>query len=1182
MAPPTTRSKCSACHQPYNATNMVQCDACKKYLHFECVGVDESIRNRPWTCFPCGGDAYPPKKPTVEPISGEPTVDQLMSDMEEQQNLAKELERKLRVELEEERQRREKLSNEYEAMKRFLNQNTENVQEREEQQEDDHCSERSQRYSRIQREKEEWRNKVRDFRDGGAFNVAFGPNSQSTPRSVSSHYTPSPLGTTPNLSESNGNALNELATLMKRSHVEDLPKFSGTIKDWPLFLAVFKRTTQLASIDDVTNVGRLTKALEGEARSLVMDQLTYGLSPAEIIETLKRRYGREDEVLTTLTSDLLAFPVLSGLKDSRLQSFAIALKTYVAQLKSLGMERELKSNFVESMLLKKISNIQSWYARWTRLKRDEIDKDIEGLATFVMEQYEALPPIPASDTKIESGSGLKPRARAINLHSLVSEKDVKVCSACEGDHELPDCNDFLEANVNDRWEFVKAEKICFACLASKEHRANECPLQRNCTEPGCDRPHHLLLHKNQKLRRHNQQTLTKRDRSNRPAGDLVKPLNANALQFTPVATVAEASLGKTMGHHTIAVGHQMHEASEHKVTAKVVAVRVYGVDGKWLEEYAYLDDGSMLSLIDRSLAEQLGYDGTPETLHLRWTKGITRVEEAMKCDVTLSGLKASNKFTLCDVFCVADLDMSLVSQNGKEVSELYTHLRGLPLPSFEQVKPRILIGLEHASFLNGKQIISGGEDEPIAVKTKLGWVVYGKQVKSCAKSFANHRQHVQNTHTRLSESKNLDEQKLHDCAKSLFVTECIDVFKQQPRSRDDVRDDNRDKVPPKRRCVTDVAAEEDKMFHQIRIITKVQQCRRFLWRDGDEKRDPTVYVMQAMMFGPTCSPSQAQMVKNLRAMNYLESHSMAVNALLQNTVKVTSDSTQTCADMRRDLAQVQSNYDEFLKRMPAHNVKQEFVNLNVEKSPTLTTNLLGMYWKPGDDCCIFKRSFDDPPDSSLDRDQRLTKRKVLSILMKLFDLLGLFVKYIIRGKWILLEIWRERKDWDEEITEELAKQWTSFLGAFDEVERISILRWDGAIDSDQLKMELVILVDASVKPYAAVEDFYFAEGVEDVNVTVVMVKTKVAPVKHMSIPRLELEAAKIAKREQSSTKQRIVRSGDDVLKAEGGSDRNNWKLVHVIESIRAVTEYRELEMSVGTGETKYNRSVGKLAVLDVK
>jgi hypothetical protein len=77
----------------------------------------------------------------------------------------------------------------------------------------------------------------------------------------------------------------DVAVLMKQAHVEDLPEFAGDFREWSRFVTVFHRTTRAASFDDVANVGRLDKALKGEARELVLDQLTFGFSPRMILKT---------------------------------------------------------------------------------------------------------------------------------------------------------------------------------------------------------------------------------------------------------------------------------------------------------------------------------------------------------------------------------------------------------------------------------------------------------------------------------------------------------------------------------------------------------------------------------------------------------------------------------------------------------------------------------------------------------------------------------------------------------------------------------------------------------------------------------------------------------------------------------------------------------------------------------
>lgn len=740
---------------------MVQCDACQKWLHYECVGVDDSIRDKPWKCVPCGGSPYPAlsgmssqttENPTkAKKNSNQPTVDELLALLEQQQ------EREARLQ-----EDYEQMTNEYSAVKRMLESGrVSNVAVRKQETAEE-------RFQRVL--ENESRLSMSSVGRVHANLVAMGPHSQDTPESLSSHYTPDanvrresrfievPTQVTPPRSE-----LSQLAVLMKQALIEDLPKFNGNARDWPLFLAVFRRTTTLASIDDVTNVGRLTKALEGEARELVLDQLTYGLSPKGIIETLEKRYGRRDVVLRTIASELMNFPVLSGMKDSRLQNFAVALKTYVAQLKSMGFLSDLSNNLLESLLLEKLVNTPSLYRKWMTKKMANESVNIESFANFVMHEWECLPPCFSSTESRESPSRTKPRS--VNVHMATGNKKRAYCLNCGGAHALVECFKFKHLSVSDRWNVVKKARVCFSCLSSQEHRIIDCPGKKECSEPGCEKPHHRLLHNS----RNESSSVTEHQ-----GAQTRLSIHAGTFEPSQQSTSPPASI----------TSHQTHAGISASVTAKVVAVRIYGADGIYVDDYAFLDDGSTVTMMEKSIADRLGLKGAKENLHLRWTKGITRVEECIRCDITVSGVNESSKFILNDVFCVSNLDLAPVSQSGTEMSSRYRHLRRLPLPNFQNVKPGILIGLDHATLLSGKHIVEGKLNEPLASRTKLGWIVYGRHdnFSAGASSTNVRKQGFQLCHTRLAKQQDDADRQLHEAVKGFFAVENVGVAAKQLKS----------------------------------------------------------------------------------------------------------------------------------------------------------------------------------------------------------------------------------------------------------------------------------------------------------------------------------------------------------------------------------------------------------------
>jgi hypothetical protein len=239
-----------------------------------------------------------------------------------------------------------------------------------------------------------------------------------------------------------------------------------------------------------------------------------------------------------------------------------------------------------------------------------------------MNEWECLPPCFQSGEKSEISSDPEPNSKqaSVNVYAKSGRARAKLCFDCGGAHAMIECFKFKHRSVGDRWKIIKKARVCFACLSSREHRINDCPDKRKCSEPGCERFHHRLLHK--------ELTEKQPSRSKNVGVNEMSDLNVNAETFnlTPQAAKQRSSV----------TSHQTHAGDAVTVTAKVIAVRIFGANGVFVDDYAFLDDGSSLTMMDQRIAERLGLTGTRENLHLRWTRGITRVEEARKCNVIVS------------------------------------------------------------------------------------------------------------------------------------------------------------------------------------------------------------------------------------------------------------------------------------------------------------------------------------------------------------------------------------------------------------------------------------------------------------------------------------------------------------------------------------------------------------------
>lgn len=124
----------------------------------------------------------------------------------------------------------------------------------------------------------------------------------------------------------------------------------------------------------------------------------------------------------------------------------------------------------------------------------------------------------------------------------------------------------------------------------------------------------------------------------------------------------------------------------------------------------------------------------------------------------------------------------------------------------------------------------------------------------------------------------------------------------------------------------------------------------------------------------------------------------------------------------------------------------------------------------------------------------------------MFDLLGWLAPILIVAKMFVQDLWAIRLDWDEELPSNLNSRWSTFLQQFEDVKTISIPRWFGT-NKSVLAVELHAFSDASQHALAAVIFIRILYEFDDIRVTLVSAKTKVAPLKRMTVPRLELSAA---------------------------------------------------------------------------
>ncbi|XP_014665125.1 PREDICTED: uncharacterized protein LOC106807328 [Priapulus caudatus] len=164
---------------------------------------------------------------------------------------------------------------------------------------------------------------------------------------------------------------------------------------------------------------------------------------------------------------------------------------------------------------------------------------------------------------------------------------------------------------------------------------------------------------------------------------------------------------------------------------------------------------------------------------------------------------------------------------------------------------------------------------------------------------------------------------------------------------------------------------------------------------------------------------------------------------------------------------------------------------------------LGVVWRVETDQYGYDVSAKDVPS---------TKRGMLSFTSTVYDPLGFVGPFIMRAKVLFQELCRQKLDWDEAIPKYVADQWIRWLQDLPKIADFKVPRC--LKPSDRLEAPVAFQLhhfsDASEKGFGAVTYLRMVDASDRIHCCLVMAKSRLAPIKPTTIPRLELSAAVVA------------------------------------------------------------------------
>ena len=309
-----------------------------------------------------------------------------------------------------------------------------------------------------------------------------------------------------------------------------------------------------------------------------------------------------------------------------------------------------------------------------------------------------------------------------------------------------------------------------------------------------------------------------------------------------------------------------------------------------------------------------------------------------------------------------------------------------------------------------------------------------------------------------------------------------------------------------------LSCDIEKMFHNFKVTESHRDFLRFLWVEPDLSTVKE-YRMRVHLFGATSSPGVATFALRKLAVLassekpeasefitkdfYVDDGITSVDSTAE-AIKLANDARELCADANLRLHKFVSNSREVLQALPTSEIAKEVQDLDLCKDKLPVERTLGMEWLTDEDCFTYNSNFSGKPN---------TKRGILSELAQVYDPLGLLAPFVLQGRILMQQACQESVGWNDKVSDDLSAKWANWKEQLSDLQNIKIPRCLKPPNfMEAHRAELHYFSDASLDGYGTCCYLRLVNENNNVHVSLVMAKTRVAPLKSITIPRLELQA----------------------------------------------------------------------------
>lgn len=327
-----------------------------------------------------------------------------------------------------------------------------------------------------------------------------------------------------------------------------------------------------------------------------------------------------------------------------------------------------------------------------------------------------------------------------------------------------------------------------------------------------------------------------------------------------------------------------------------------------------------------------------------------------------------------------------------------------------------------------------------------------------------------------------------------------------------------------------------KMYNSVRLSEMDQHVHRFLWRDVHDHKPIDQYVLTAVPFGdrPSGAISMLAMRETARMMRDVipEAANVIINSSYVDDICHSINDTYRAVPLMKEIESCLAEGGFKIKNWVMSGDSHECADIKVLSSDY--ERVLGLVWNPKKDEFKFETKINFSPQVKKVRTEpdlreedvntrvpkSLTKREVLSQISSIYDPLGLIAPALIRGKLLMRELiayegpGKTKLDWDDFMPSDLRDKWCKFFQEMFSFQNLTFPRSLNLVPKHcpYANPSLVIFSDGSLQAYGAVAYIRWKTTDNMYVSRLIAAKSRVTPIRTLTIPRLELCGALIAAR----------------------------------------------------------------------